>query len=147
MPAKSAATKGTDLTKVCQEIALGRHDDRLPELHKALGGRFVAMSAKPRWRFTVTVDDELLTVDEDNLTIDEMEDAERMASCTWLTLDPRGSARKAKAMIVAALMHRRGLTESEAREKVAPLTVMDLTAAFSEYVTDADPFPSADPST
>lgn len=146
MPAKKAAQpRSTDLTKFCEELAIGRHDDDLPTLLEAFGARVVAKSARVRWRFTVTLDDlGTLVVDEDNLTLLEMETAERLAGCTWLTLDPRGSAHKATAILTAAIMHRHDLDESDARKALSGLSTMHLLGdAFTEYLSDADPFPSA----
>lgn len=136
--------KGTDVKKFCQELTLGRHDDNLPALLEAFGGRIIAKSAKVRWRITLDLPDlSGFCVDEDNLTLLEMETAERLGGVSWLTLDPRQSAKKAIAVLTAALMHRHELTESEARERLSGLTAMQVAQSVSEYLSDADPFPSA----
>lgn len=133
-----------DLEKFCQELALGRHDDDLPTLLEAFGARVVAKAARVRWRITLDLPDlPAFTVDEDNLTLLEMETAERMSGSSWLTLDPRQSAKKAVAILSAALVHRVGLTEAGARERLSGVTTMHAAGAVSEYLADADPFPSA----
>jgi hypothetical protein len=145
MPAKKAAApRAVDVTKLCEELALGRHDDRLQDLAEAVGHRIVTKGAKMRWRITVTLGDlGELVVDEDNVTLDEMETAERLAGATWLTLDPRQSARKMRAVLAAAVMHRHGLTEADALEALSGLGALAVVESLSEYMADADPFPSA----
>ena len=149
MPAKKAAApRGTNVTKFCQEVAIGRHDDDLQPIAEAIGQRIVSKGARLRWRLTVELPDiGTLVVDEDNVTLLEMETAERIAGCTWLTLDPRQSARKMHAVIAAALIHRNGMTEADATEAMGGLTALDVVRSLSEYMADADPFPGAGPST
>jgi hypothetical protein len=146
MPAKKAAAqpRSVNVTKLCEELALGRHDDRLQDLAEAVGHRIVSRGAKLRWRITVALPDVgTLVVDEDNVTLDEMETAERLAGCTWLTLDPRQSARKMRSVLTAAVMHRCDRSEAEAVEVLAGLGALEVVKALSEYLADADPFPSA----
>ena len=146
--ATKTTPRGVDLDKFCQELHLGRHDAELPRLLEAFSLRVQQVGAQARWRLTVDVGDlGPLVVDEDNMTLLEMETAERISGSTWVTLDPRRSARNSAAVVTAALMHRHDLSRAEASEAIRHLTARDLAGSFSEYLSDADPFPAADPST
>lgn len=143
----TAKKPGVDLDKFCQELHLGRHDEDLPRLLEAFSLRVQEVGAKVRWRLTVDVPEiGTVVVDEDNVTLLEMETAERIAGTSWLTLDPRRSARNSAALIQAALMHRYGMDRAGAAEAIKALTTRDLVGSFVEYLADADPFPVADPS-
>lgn len=131
MPVKKAAPKGVDVDKFLEELVLGRHDGRLEDLFGAFRTRVEQKDGDVRWR--LTLDD--LVVDEDNLTLLECETAERLSGQSWLTLDPKMSAHNCVSILIAALMHREGLTGKEARERIGSLTAMEIaTNVRSEYL-------------
>jgi hypothetical protein len=130
MTAKRAAPKAIDLDKVMQEVALGRHDERLMELAKATGERFLAAGKEVRWR--IALPNPAIDVDEDTVTLGMVERAERLTGRSWLVLDPRKSARDSAAICRAYLEHH-GTEAAEAAELVAAVPVKVLVDALSEF--------------
>lgn len=126
--------------KLAQEIMLGRHDDDLPDIVKAVGERAVTTRTEVRWR--LTLDD--LVVDEDNLTLFELERVEAITGKSWLAIDPRRKASHCIAFLQAALESREGLSADDARERLGGLTVKQVADdVLSEYVVQPAPFGSA----
>jgi hypothetical protein len=130
-----------DVTKLAQEILIGRHDDHLKELVEAIGQRAVETRTEVRWR--LTFDD--LVVDEDNVTLLELERVEQLTDRTWLTVQPRNKASHCLAFLQAALEQRKGLSASDARDQLAGLTARQVVdGVLSEYVVSPAPFDSPD---
>lgn len=130
--------------KLAQEIMLGRHDDDLPDIVKAVGERAVATSTQVAWRLRY----EDIEVTELDLTLNELERVETLSGKTWWRIDPRNrnnSSAVPKALIRALLESRKGMSPEDAEKKVGEHTVRDLVGAFDEVVVPA-PFedPSAD---
>jgi hypothetical protein len=146
MPVKKAAAKKpttVDVDKFMQEVALGRHDDRLGELMQSVGSQALQTRTMIRWRLTLGD----LVVDEDNLTLLEAERCEKLTGQSWHALDPRRSASTCAAIMQAAIECRDGVSSAEARERLAPVTVKAWADdVFSEYTVSPAPFDSA-PST
>lgn len=131
MPVKKAAPKGVDVDKFLEELVLGRHDARLAEIFATFTARLKADDGAVRWRLTW----DGLVVDEDNLTLLECETAEMLSGKTWISLDPKNSARDCVSVLAAAMSHRRQISVKEARDQLADLTVMDVADNVrSEYL-------------
>ena len=144
MPAKKAAAKPDVYAKAVEELLIGRYDDRLTELYAAFRQRLVDLNGATRWR--LSWDD--IVVDEDNLTLLECETAERLSGKTWVALNPQVAAHDCVAILTAALVHRRSITPSEARDALAGLTVMQVADEVrTEYLAVPAPFDSADSTT
>lgn len=119
----------TDVDKFTEELALGRHDDDLPRLVEAIGGRIVAAGGGTRWRISLAD----VVVDEDNLTLDECEKIEKATGRSWLTLSPAHSATQARAVLRVALQSRLGLSDAETDDRLSKITVREVAEALSEY--------------
>lgn len=126
-------------SELAKEIALGRHDDDLPEIVEAVGLRAVERRVEVRWRLTFGD----LVIDEENLTLDELVRVEELTGKTWLTLDPKRSARAARAFILAALESREGLSPADAAERLSDVTAHEVGDGVSEYAVADAPFDSA----
>lgn len=134
------AKKAVDIDKLVEELLIGRHDARLSDLFAAFRHRVTDLGGATRWR--LTWDD--LVVDEDNLTLLECETAERLSGKTWVSLTPQTAAHDCVAILAAALVHRRGMSASEARDALAALTVKQVAdEVLSEYLAVPAPFDSA----
>lgn len=126
--------------KLAQEILIGRHDDDLPDLVKAIGERAVTTRTEVRWRLTLGD----LVVDEDNLTLFELERVEKITGQSWLAIDPRRKASHCIAFLQAALEAREGLSADDARGRLKDITAKTVAdEVLSEYVVQPAPFDSA----
>ena len=126
-------------SKLAKEIALGRHDEDLPEIVEAVGLRAVERRVEVRWRLTFGD----IVIDEDSITVGELCRVEEMTGKTWVVLNPRRSAGAAKAFLQAALEHREDLSAADASARVDAMSASDLAGALTEYVIDDAPFEQA----
>lgn len=128
--------------KIAQEILIGRHDDDLPALVKAIGERAVTTRTEVRWRLTLGD----LVVDEENLTLLELERVENLTGKSWLVVDPRKTAGYCIAMLQAAIESREGLSPDDARKRLTDITAKQIAdEVLSEYVVQPAPFGSESP--
>jgi hypothetical protein len=129
-----------------QHVMLGRWDRHLGLIVKAIGERAVVAAGGVRWRLNWA--DQDLVVDEDNLTLLEVERAEQLSGKTWLSLNPRQSAKDCIAFLQAAVELRKEMSAKDARAALSGLTMRQVGDMLVEYVADGPvPFDSADPST
>lgn len=124
------------LTKTIAEVAEGRHDGNLHDLMLAIRHRIEAGATAFLWR--VTFED--VTVTEEDVTLDEMETAERIAGRNWSQLNPAVSAGNCRALLIAALVSRQGMSEKDARERVGKVAVHSLLDGIDSYEVTPPPF-------
>jgi hypothetical protein len=117
-----------------QHVMLGRWDSHFPDVIKVIGERALVAGGGVRWR--LTWDDEGIVVDEDNLTLLEVERVEQLTGKTWLSLEPRSSARDCVAFLTAALEARKGLSKDEVRERLSSLTTKQVGEMLGEYLSE-----------
>lgn len=125
------------MTSISERIVAGELDGELADILQALHQRNVERVVTTRWR--VRLGD--LVVTEDDVTLDELEMAERLARRSWQTLHPVQSAASAKALLVAAHVHRLGMSESDAKATVGKLTGGDVIDAVDTIEVPGRPFP------
>lgn len=128
-----------DGLRIAQEITLGRADDQIAEVIKAVMARQMDGAAVVCWQIDLPALD--LTVTEDDFTVGETRAIERETGFTWDQIAPARSASMFSAVVTAALVKRKGMTEDDARAAVDDLPA---SAAVSS-VTFYDGLPAAPP--
>lgn len=128
-------------SQIAKDLAMGRYDAEIPAIVEAVALRANQLKTDVRWRITL----EDLVVDEENVTLDELVRVEELTKRTWLSVDPRKSARDCKAFMQAVLESRAGLSAAEAVERLGSMRAPEIMAALAEYVVEP-PAPFDSPS-
>lgn len=124
------------LTKTIAEIAEGRHDGQLHDVLLAIRHRIEQNAVAFLWK--VTFED--VTFTEEDVTLDELEMAERIAGRNWSQLNPATSAGNCRALLIAVLVSRQGMSEKDARDRVGKVPVHSLLDGIGEYEAAPAPF-------
>jgi hypothetical protein len=135
-PTKRTTPKKVDTFQAfAQELAAGRHDDRIGDLMKVITDRMQEASVVMAWRITVGG----LSVRDDDLTLKESDLIERGTGQNWQSLNPTTSAQDCLA-ILAVLYHTRlGLDADEAAAEAGKLTLGEITRAITTEQVNAGP--------
>lgn len=135
-PTKRTTPKKVDSFQAfAQEVAAGRHDDRIGDLMKVITDRMTETSVIMAWRLTVGG----LSVRDDELTLQESDLIERATGQNWQALNPTTSAQDCLA-IVSVLYHTRlGMDTDAATAEAGKLTLGDIAAAITTEQVHAGP--------
>jgi hypothetical protein len=135
-PTKRTTAKKVDTFQAfAQEVAAGRHDERIGEIMTVVTDRMRDASVVMAWRITVGG----LSVRDDDLTLKESDLIERATGQNWQSLNPTSSAQDCLA-IVSVLYHTRlGLDVEQAAAEAGKLTLGEVAAAISTEQVHAGP--------
>lgn len=132
---RTTAKKADTFQATLQEIAAGRHDDRIGELLNVVTDRMKEATVVMAWRLHIGD----LNVRDDELTLAESDLIERGTGQNWAALNPTSSAQDCLA-IVAVLYHTRlGMDPEQAKVEAGKLTLGQITDAISTEQVTAGP--------
>jgi hypothetical protein len=135
-PTKRTTAKKVDTFQAfVQEIAAGRHDDRIGDLFKALTDRMQESQVVMAWRLTVGE----LSVRDDDLTLQESDLIERATGQNWQALNPTTSAQDCLAIISVLYHTRLGMDTDQATTEAGKLTLGDIASAITTEQVHAGP--------
>lgn len=126
----------SEASRIVAEIAAGRLDGDLMDVLLAVRHRFEAGASAAMWK----AEWDGVAFTEQDVTLDELEIAERLSGRNWSQLNPMTSASNCKAMFVAVLMCRHGLSEKDAKARVSSWPVSALLDGLGEYEVTPAPF-------
>lgn len=119
---------------IVMAILSGEVDDELTDVHAAIKRRVAESSTRVCWRISF----DGIDITEENQTVVEVEAVERATTKRWGQFSPYHSAVECAAIVIAALVHRQGMTPRAAEESVGQRPAQDLMRCIDEYVlTDA----------
>jgi hypothetical protein len=126
-PSKRTTPKKDSFQSFLQELAAGRHDERIGELLELITERIQKASIVMAWR--ITVGD--ISVRDDELTLIEADLIERGTGQTWEALNPTSSAQDCLAILAVLYHTRKGLEPEEAQAEAGKLTLANIAEAIT----------------
>lgn len=135
-PTKRTTPKKVDTFQAfAQEVAAGRHDDRIGDVMKVVTDRMTEASIIMAWRLTVGD----LSVRDDELTLRESDLIERATGQNWQALNPTSSAQDCLAIISVLYHTRLGMTVEDAAAEAGKLTLGEVASAITTEQVHAGP--------
>lgn len=131
-----ARPKTDPVDKVKADILAGRYDGDLADLTLAIHERALSQATALRW----SMEWDGQTLREDDCTLGVAAMVESFTGLDWAAFDPRLSAGNCRALLVAWLHHRDGISVPDAQALVDNANVRELGDTFKVYEVPQGPF-------